>query len=416
MSTITKMYPATHAVLVQFDFDSDLHHVTADRSAALLGVVGLPVLHHWLDRLKVAGIEHVVIVSSRFPEQLRHYVGRGERWGFVSVEHVSTGNLTSWQQVHGLTASVSEHFCVYASLNTYPTQPLNRQACNEYCWVNWKTKADKGETVFPIRSLNSLWLVNMQVIKKRITNSHIPIAAIHKRAKIESSVCLADAVVVRSQVSISDSVIGKNVDIGESTEIIQSVILDNTLIGSHLRLKRVIVDGPFVYDIDTKCRLKCNDPNLFTRLRKSIHDAVPFERLIALVLLLITGPIWLFSKSRPNRIKISTGAAFDGSPILNEVCVRNLQSENSFAVRIPWLWAVVKGQLPLFGIRESADEDPIITQDETQPGVISLADFSDQDPDTRALANAYQIHRQSTRDNLLLLTKWIPKVFYRRSA
>lgn len=416
MNKVIRLYPATHAVLAQFDFRSDLQHVIADRPPAMLGVAGLPLIHHWMDALKVAGVEHVYIISSQFPEQLRDYVGNGERWGFTGVEHISTGKLSSWPQVQRLTSGISHHSCVYAALNTYPTQPLNRQASNEYFWVNWHEKSDKRETVFPVRSLNSLWLANMKAIKKRIKNSYIPHATIDRRTRLEGSNYFADGVVVRSQVSISDSVIGRNVDLGEYTEIHQSVILDNTLIGSHLRLKRVIVDGAFVYDIDSKRKLNCDDPNLFTRLTRPTYGVSFTERIIAISLLLITGPIWLFSKSSPNRIKIATGENYDGSLIFKEVFVQDLQSENGFAMRIPWLWAVVKGQLPLFGIRESAEEELITTQYETQPGVISLADFSNQDSETRAIANAYQVHRQTMKQNMLLLTKWLPKVFYKRSA
>jgi hypothetical protein len=78
---------------------------------------------------------------------------------------------------------------------------------------------------------------------------------------------------------------------------------------------------------------------------------------------------------------------------------------------VPWLSAVIIGRVPLFGVREQADSDSVLNE---IPGVISAADFCDQNDIDIAISNAYQIHQQSITENLRLAGRWLPKVFMRR--
>ena len=400
----TKGLPATHAVLAQFDCDSNLSSVTENRAPAMLEVTGLPIIHHWLDRLKAAGVEHILIVSSRLCHQLKDYVKQGERWGFTSVEFISTGTITTWRRVLGLTRYVSEQTCVHASLNAFPMQALQEFSfCHDY-WGNWEASRNYTLVPYPIQSLHNLWLINMWELRIQET-PRFSNAIVDGSTRVEGKVSAGCRVVFGSQVTVSDSVIGGNVYVSESTEIRQCVVLNDSLLGSHLRLNRLIVDGSFIYDVDSRQELNIDDPNLFTRLQPQQRSVPLGEKLLACLLLIVTSPVWILSRTRKSCLKLVTGTDYAGEFITRKIPVSYLDINNQFAVRVPWLIQVVKGQLPLFGIRENSATVKRV------PGVISRADFSDQTSITLQLANDYQTNHQSTTENLLMLVRWLHHVY-----
>jgi NDP-sugar pyrophosphorylase family protein len=411
MTELTKLFEAEHAVLAQFDHSEDLNPVTRDRPIALLEVIGKPVIHHWLERLKTAGVKHITIVSSRFPEQIRQYVKRGERWGFETVKYVSTNSVEAWPTILNKLPTNTNEPCVYVSLNAFPQEPLVRLSNNEDYWVSWQRPQHTTQVAFPVRSLNSLWLINMQMLKKTAHKKLAPNTSVHPRARMQEHYVVSDKVVIGSQATVADSVICKDVDVGEATEIRQSLILNNTLLGSHLFLRQVIIDGSFVYDVKTKETLRINDPALFTRLKPSERKVAFYERLLASVLLIITGTLWLGSNTKKKDLRVIHDNSFDGQGTYEELTLTSLETPNPFANRVPWLSAVIIGRVPLFGVREQADSDSVLNE---IPGVISAADFCDQNDIDIAISNAYQIHQQSITENLRLAGRWLPKVFMRR--
>lgn len=412
MTELTKLFEAEQAVLAQFDHSEDLNPVTRDRPVALLEVMGKPIIHHWLERLSTAGVKHITIVSSRFPEQLRQYVKRGERWGFETVSYVSTSSVETWSDILKKVPARGSRPCVYVSLNAFPQEPLVRLSSSEDYWVSWKRRKNNALVAFPIRSLNSLWLINMQMLIKSSSKDLSPNASIHPRARMQDHYTISDKVVIGSQVTISDSVICKDVDVGEGTEITQSLVLSNTLLGSHLFLKQVIVDGSFVYDVATKETLSINDPELFSRLTPSERKVPFYERLLASFLLVLTATLWLGSSTKKKNIEVVHDNSFDGQGTYEKLTLTSLETSNHFARRVPWLSAVVVGRVPLFGVREQSDSDSVLNE---IPGVISAADFCDQNDIDIAISNAYQIHQQSITENLRLAGRWLPKVFMRRN-
>jgi hypothetical protein len=408
MSTPIKFFPSTHAVLAQFKTANDLVPVSKGRAPALLEVMGRPVVHHWLDRLAVAGVKHVKIVCAEFPEQIRGFVNRGERWGFETVEYVSTRPFDTWQFVQAKVPEAVHSDTVYCSLNAFPVEPLHLLANSEDFWTEREGGGRNNLVAFPINSLNSLWLINMETLQKRSVKHLEPGSILDESTRLEGAIQVDQRVVVREQCCLVDSIVGKDVDIGESTEIRQSLILGNTLLGSHLNLQRVIVDGPFVYDVDTKRQLHLSDAALFSRLIEKNSTVSLFERTLASLLLLVTLPIWIISKTSKNVVEFNDGVDLQGKAVRKQVNVSNIDSGNQFARRIPWLFQVIKGQLPLFGSRETA---ACLT---SRPGVISATDFTNQTDSDIALANVCQ-QQQNLTENLALAGLWLPKVFQRRS-
>lgn len=414
MTELTKLFEAEQAVLAQFDHSVDLNPVTRDRPIALLEVMGKPIVHHWLERLSTAGVKHITIISSRFPEQLRQYIKRGERWGLESVNYVSTNSVETWPTVLSKVPTHDSKPCVYISLNAFPQEPLVRLSNNEDYWVSWQKHQHNTQVAFPIRSLNSLWLINMQMLKRTSSKALAPNASVDPRARTQENYLISDKVVIGPQVTISDSVVCKDVDVGEGTEITQSVILNNTLIGSHLYLKQVIVDGSFVYDLKTKATLNINDPALFSRLKSSEQKIAFYERFLASILLVCTAGLWLGSRTNKKDINVVHDNGFDGQGTYEKLTLTWLETSNPFAKRVPWLTAVIFGRVPLFGVREQVDASSDSVLNEI-PGVISAADFCDQNDIDIAISNAYQTHQQSITENLRLAGRWLPKVFTRRN-
>ena len=157
--------------------------------------------------------------------------------------------------------------------------------------------------------------------------------------------------------------------------------------------------------------MRINDPALFTRLKPSERKVAFYERLLASVLLIITGTLWLGSNTKKKDLRVIHDNSFDGQGTYEELTLTSLETPNPFANRVPWLSAVIIGRVPLFGVREQADSDSVLNE---IPGVISAADFCDQNDIDIAISNAYQIHQQSITENLRLAGRWLPKVFMRR--
>lgn len=404
MKKVTSLFPPTHAVLVQFDLTSDLSQITAHKAPALLEVLGKPVLHHWLDRLATAGIRHLQVVASSHPQQLRNYLKQGERWGFESVEYVTTRRITGWQQIDRFASGFTRDYdSAFVSLNSYPPAPLAQTASDENFWTS--QPAQRPHTVLPIHSLEDLWLVNMNALRNLPGQAVGRGSYVDPAARLENTVSLGQRIVLASQVTVQNSIIGNDVDIAPGTEVRDTLILGKTLIGSHLKLRRMIVDGSFVYDVQSRRTLEIDDPNLFTRLDKANQKIPLWHRALAVLLALVTLPVWLLKPQQKRLLRIEKGRDFTGSLITQDLSVSMLDLSNAHSSRLLWLFQVIRGRLPLFGVRECTDNEADSLAH--TPGVISLADFAGP----RDIANTFQLYQHTAADDMKLLMKWLPEIY-----
>ena len=78
-----------HALIFADRLGRELEPLTERTCAALLPVVGKPVLEHTLEALVAAGIREAVIAISSFADQVRTVIGDGSRWG-MRLDYVLT--------------------------------------------------------------------------------------------------------------------------------------------------------------------------------------------------------------------------------------------------------------------------------------------------------------------------------------
>ncbi len=407
VNTTTQMFPARHAVLAQFE-TSALAPFVRSRSVGMLEVMGKPIVHNWLDALKNGGVEDVTIFAGSFAEQLRLYIGRGDRWGFKRVEFVSTSDVSSWNDVLARLDDATAKRSVFASLNAFPVAPLNRLARSDAFWLGDATKKQHGRTfAFRIDTPRDLWQVNMTLVSRLGVDAVEPGSYIDPAARIEKGVCVETRVLIEQQTKLEHCVVGKDVKVASGCAISESLIFSNTALGSHLAVHRMIVDGPLIYQVDSDCIVHVDDAAISTHVRKAGHEITLAERLLAGSLLLLTSPLYLFSRKQPVVLKVFDQEAFDGQTLSRDINLKCIDSASTFARRIPWLTEVIKGNLPLFGVRE------VGSSVSECPGVISLADFGEQSDMEKLIANEYQRHTYQLKENLALAGSWLRKVIMR---
>lgn len=69
-----------------------LQPLTAHKPKSLIDVIGKPFIDHQLNLLKENHVQNVILCIGKYGEQIRDYVGTGEKWG-VSVKYSDDGKL-----------------------------------------------------------------------------------------------------------------------------------------------------------------------------------------------------------------------------------------------------------------------------------------------------------------------------------
>ncbi len=403
-----RLFPTTSAVLVQFENREVMAPFVKNRAAAMLEVLGKPVIHHWLDTLANAGVTELTLFAGAFAQQIRQYVGRGERWGFEKIEFISTADPRSWDEIRAKLDEDTIRESVFVSLNAFPTEPVNRLARSSDFWFGDNTARCYGKTpAFAICEPRDLWLINMQMVARLKQREIEPGSFIDPAVRMEKNLSIGPRVLLEGQNKLENSVIGKDVRVAKCCEISHSVIFGNTRLGSHLAVDRMIIDGSLIYQVDSDCVLQVDDPMIATRLRKISQKVSTIERVLAGILLLLTCPLLVLYPKSKQRLSIFDRDGFNGTSASRTLELTRLDSASRFTQRIPWLAAVLKGKLPLFGSREL--EDSVAEA----PGVISLADFGEQRELDILIANNYQAHTGNLKTNLVLAGKWLPRAVLR---
>jgi hypothetical protein len=398
------------AILVEFEASDDLQPLLQNRSMAMLPIHGRSLAEHWGDRLHDAGIEELLIVSSRFPEQLRQVFRDGERWGFNSIEYLSTPCLQDWQQALRLTQGFGHDDCAFILLNAMP--PMLEMDNGD----NQATAAGSLLTVLPmsadgaITTIDAYWAANMLRLDEAAEQQIEPNCHISGDARLLGSVSVGNRVVVESAVTLERSVIAGLVDIGADTVVRNAVILSNSRIGSQLDICDMVIDGHFVYHVPTQTALYLEDEALFSQIQRPALSVPVSQRLIAALLVLLTLPLMLglglTHRRQQQTLRLGRGCNEGG---LDESrVVTGFVSDHPVHVRLPWLFAVLRGAQPLFGAREEISSGVV----ESLPiaclaGVISLADFGQDEKIARQIANLYQVNVQTRRENAVLISRWL---------
>ncbi|MFT6516753.1 MAG: hypothetical protein ACJATP_000409 [Candidatus Azotimanducaceae bacterium] len=398
------------AILVEFESSDDLQPLLQNRSMAMLPIHGRSLAEHWGDRLHDAGIEELLIVSSRFPEQLRQVFRDGERWGFNSVEYLSTPCLQDWQQALTLTQGFGHDDCAFILLNAMPPVLEMGNGDNRATAAGSLLTARPMSTAGALTTIDGYWAANMLRLDEAAEQQIEPNCHISGEARLLGSVSVGNRVVIDRAVTLERSVIAGLVDVGADTVVRNTVILSNSQIGSQLDICDMVIDGHFVYHVPTQTALYLDDEALFSQIHRSTLSVPVSQRLIAALLVLLTLPLMLGLglTHRRQQQTLGQGRGCHESGLDESRVVTGFVSDHPIHVRLPWLFAVLRGAQPLFGAREEISSGVV----ESLPmaclaGVISLADFGQDDPIARQIANLYQINVQTSRENVVLISRWL---------
>jgi hypothetical protein len=398
------------AILVEFESSDDLLPLLQNRSMAMLPIHGRSLAEHWGDRLHDAGIEELLIVSSRFPEQLRQVFGDGERWGFSSIEYLSTPCLQDWQQALTLTQGFGHDDCAFILLNAMPPVLGMDNGDNQATAAGSLLTARPVSADGAITTIDAYWAANMLWLDEVAEQQIEPNCHISGEARLLGSVSVGNRVVVDRAVTLERSVIAGLVDIGADTVVRNVVILSNSQIGSQLDICDMVIDGHFVYHVPTQTALYLDDEALFSQIHRPTLSVPVSQRLIAALLVLLTLPLMLGLglTHRRQQQTLGQGRVCHQGGLDESLVVTGFVSDHPVHVRLLWLFAVLRGAQPLFGAREEVSSGVV----ESLPiacvaGVISLADFGEDDPIVRQIANLYQVNVQTRRENAVLISRWL---------
>jgi|GEM_PF-6852731 len=350
------------AVLVEFDTPPALAGLLRRRSIALLSVGEQTIAEHWARHLHEAGVETLLVVGSRFPQQLRDVFGNGERWGFTRIDYLVTGSLNSWDEVRALTPGLDLDAVHRVDLATMPA-------------------TDKP----PLSNVVEYWRLNMDYLAMS-SGYRAPGVGVHAEARVDGSCRIGRDVLIARGATVSNSVIAGLADVGEDTVIRDSVVLFDSWVGTQLNLDQVVVDGNYVFDIKRGTELLLNDPALLATIRHEGERVTVGERALAMVLWVLTLPVALLTKDA---------------------------DEQSCRSRLPRLTGVIAGERPLWGRRNLQADDrlQLQTAKRPQPGVICLADFAGEDALAQALADNFPVSALDVGMRVALVVRWVALVF-----
>ncbi len=405
---------------------------------ALLPVAGKTPLQYTLDDLAGAGIQRILIVVSAASTEVQQRIGAGRAWGMTIDYVLSRGEEMPDQLIrrcmgqldeqflalrgdilrsavcreflagtadsgraHALIGDSSAGMCLsdreqpdLASLawpppaadTLSPRVMLDGHACNLLTSLADYHRGclDLAQGRFPGLILNSME-VDHGVRRGRL--SHL-----HDASVVRPPLLLGDHSSLHQSCKVyGPVVVDAHCFIDRETQLINTVVLPDTYIGAGLDLADAIVGEGRLIKPAENIALIIDDPLwLATMSPTRLHSVSPRrDRLLALVLLLLSLPLWLVAlvTARPG----PNGGRLQRQPMLGNRRNSHGQRQEYVAYRwrtgvpvlraLPGLLAVLGGHLRLFGAQPAPARDPVKAQDQPPVGLIAAANlFLHDDP------------------------------------
>jgi acetyltransferase-like isoleucine patch superfamily enzyme len=463
--------PTIHSALI---IDLQSHDLMVplleNRATGLLTIKGKPVIHYWCEHLSQLGVREVKIYVRYFPEQVRQYVGNGERWGInISVfsipETIEAAKLLKFVQpaidkltlvacssclpVSGLTDWIEDKaFLAHdVSANNLPdifsslALLTDGDAQHLSSSVSAEVRLVAPDHVKILKTPLDLWETNMDAIRGDI---HDPVPFGHDGEKglfteigvsIKpgfkfSPVCSVGrhSIIGKNVFLGPDVVVGKNCIIEESCRIRRSVVMDDTFIGSHADLNNVIIDGNLIYQADVDLVTWIDDPAIIGSTAVKASGVKLHESLFALMLLILSIPFvlihtllsWATGKRAFVRedIFMPDGRDLVGRIRYDRMSVLSLNLSHRFWRKIPWLLQVMSGKMHIVGIspvKNKEAEFPLWAKGliGIRPGMMNVSDVEGVMSLEEGIyvTDNYYMATRSFRNNLSLFARWIGGLF-----
>ncbi len=438
-------------------------------AAGMLSIGTKPVVQIWMEVLADAGVNEVMLLLTHVPEQVRSFLGSGERWGikvsFAIVrediplgqkiaharEFIKAGTFIAELNVvplEGFIAWLTQAaLCGSETLACFPEMEKQLEALIKDGFLS-----EAGQYTLSLPELDTfgkniyriidgpdeLWQINMDMFSAEVVDTHragfenekgvfiCRNSRFHQTVKLNSPCIVGENSIFSERIQIGpNAILGNNMFADVGSSIRNSVVFDHTFIGSYMELDRVIASGRVLYSMDSKMYIHLDDPLLVADIESgggSLSSLL--QRLVAALILVIlfvpvmvralilkaTGkPVWLKEK-----LILEVGLSLDGQREFRELTVTSLAVKNPSWRKIFWLWQVVLGAIALTGIMPRmtrADRLPDWTSDVVwvAPGVVTLADVtgvSRAGSDSEDVLIADAYYQSTTKSGLDLQLLW----------
>ncbi|MDH5534026.1 MAG: NDP-sugar synthase, partial [Betaproteobacteria bacterium] len=397
------------ALVFEPEVPASLAPLLEQRPFGLLPLAGRPLLHHQLSALAAAGVREVQLYVSHLPHLTRDFVGTGARWGLrVRCHSVAAAGqflerplraLIDRRLGQGGIAMAMNCFVDAATLRAMMLEcgaaPLRLQAGSGHALPCFAVPERARRMDAPsmarfhaddpilIDSPKALWQANVRLLEgmRSVAHRERRVAdavylgngcRLHESAQLaEPSLIGARSVLGRRTRVGAHSIIGQDVFLDESSEVHASIVFDGTYVGPHGFIEGKLVDGCRMVDVESGEAVYIDDPSLLgtSAQHRSAGDSLRAcaEWMLAASMLALTAlPVLGFALARALRGRrvlsrehrfIPTGRLLSGEVSSRKVALLTLEGVPHPAWRrVPWLLAVLKGELQLVGTTLPAEK------------------------------------------------------------
>lgn len=221
--------------------------------------------------------------------------------------------------------------------------------------------------------VQAYWRLNLLLLRTHGSRLHreqrfgeavfvAPAVSVHESAELEEPCRIGPrSRIMRGAVVGRDTVVFRDVVIGEGVELREAMVLPGTLVGARLSLRRKIVDGPWLIDIESGAAVHVADPSMLSaadaRDERVVERVGLRERATALLGLTcaatVLAPLVLLrgllgrTLVDADSVTVAAGRSLDGVRIRQQLATWRLAFGPRRLRVVPRLWLVARGRIGL---------------------------------------------------------------------
>ncbi len=426
----------------------ELLPLTKKACVALLPIAGKPVLEYAIESLINSGISDITFVISADAENVEKTFGAGARWGVRFNYILSRGEEHPYDIIQRIN-NTEEYLVLRGDIlsNEIISKTCNKDTpkseLDDFCWI-------KEKYLNKLDSLKSFHQTNLDVIAGKFDKLIIPGRELALGLKIGrksqiSPQSLKQGIAfvgsncrVHPQAELLDQVvISDNVIIDRAATIESSVILPNTYIGEFVEIKNAIVWSNDLIRVDIDTTLHISDTFLLADLdtqtiSKSI--AQPVNRLLGLLLIILSLPLWLLAVIASNKKNILKKNKLEGNRLqFDDFGNRKRKVFTAWTWNtsipilryLPYLWSILTGDLRVVGVipltpteSEQRVEDWARVRDEAPIGLIGPSQLNlptNVPIEEKLMSDAFYARQRSTAKDISYLWQGLGALFSRKA-
>jgi hypothetical protein len=435
------------AILIATGFSEQMNALVRYRPTCLLNVADKPMIIYIIEFLFKEGIRHFDIILNHLPTTIEERLQDGKRWGISITYHLARDahypfapmipGIGTWEEERIILGngdslptfkkniflqsnSPFHHFFYYPSkewsgwalLTTSFLKTLNKNTTFEE--LPNLCKSEIKITVPPFLSTQSyqdLKASNLRIFSKICHLSTFSLTAhrvapgiwisrnvsLHPHAKLKPPLFIGTHCQIASGVHLGpNTVIENNCMIGSDSKIENSIICQRSYVGENLEINDSIVDRNLLINLSYNTSIHIRDDFILSELSSIsflYYSLKFFSRLMAVFLLVLFSPIYLYLRITCRLIKVSMiglpsdedsahWKSFNWLSFGPKNC-KSLNAFQNYFKRLPLLINIIRGEASFVGVVPRSIKDvkklPIDWQKlylNSKVGLITLFDLN----------------------------------------